>query len=365
MQTKIPCVLMRGGTSRGPLFHARDLPADPALRDRVLLRLMGSPDAKQIDGLGGATTVTSKVAIISPSDHPWAQVDYLFAQVAINESIVDTSPSCGNMIAAVAPFAIEEGLVLAADGETTVRIRNVNTNSLIEATVKTPGGCVTYEGDTAISGVPATGASIHLCLHNVVGSKTAKLLPTGNPCDVIDGVAVSCMDVAMPMVFVPASEMGKTGHESKAELDGDADFLRRLESLRRAAAEAMGMGDVQDKVIPKIALVAEPRNGGHIASRYFTPRTAHAAYAVLGSICVASCAALPGTVVSDVARPVDDPAHTMIVEHPSGTIEVGIDINMANGQPDVTARIVRTARRLFAGYVYIPESVWVNEAQIY
>lgn len=351
---------MRGGTSRGPLFHARDLPSEPALRDEVLLRVMGSPDARQIDGIGGATTVTSKVAIISPSDHPWAQIDYLFAQVAIHEAIVDTSPSCGNMMSAVAPFAIEEGLVPAEDGETTVRIRNVNTDSLIEAVVKTPGGYVTYEGDTAISGVPGSGAPIVLHLNNIVGSKTSKFLPTGNRRDVIEGVNVTCMDVAMPMVFVPAAEMGKTGHESKAELDGDPDFLRRLEAIRRTAAQAMGMGDVQDRVIPKIALVARPQKGGHLASRYFTPKTAHPAYAVLGSICASACAALPDTVAHEVANPLGELPQTAIIEHPSGTIEVGIDIKM-DGQPEVTASIVRTARRLFSGNVYIPDSVWVHE----
>jgi 4-oxalomesaconate tautomerase len=361
MQTKIPCVLMRGGTSRGPIFHSHDLPSDPATRDRVLLRAMGSPDAKQIDGIGGATTVTSKVAILSPSDHEWAQIDYLFAQVAINDAVVDTSPSCGNMMAAVAPYAIEEGLVPAVDGETTVRIRNVNTNSLIEATVKTPGGHVTYEGDTAISGVPGTGSPIYLRLRDIVGAKTGKFLPTGNRRDVINGVNVTCMDVAMQMVFVPAPEVGKTGHESKAELDGDADLLQCLEALRRAAAEAMGMGDVQGKVIPKIALVAEPRSGGHMASRYFTPWTAHPSYAVLGSICAASCAATPDTVANDIVRSMDVLPQTMIIEHPSGIIEVGVDIDMADGGPQVTASIVRTARRLFAGYIYVPDSVWANE----
>jgi 2-methylaconitate cis-trans-isomerase PrpF len=322
---------------------------------------MGSPDARQIDGIGGATTVTSKVAIVSPSDHPWAQIDYLFAQVAIKEAIVDTSPSCGNMLAAVAPYAIEEGLVPADDGETVVRIRNVNTNTLIEAVVKTPGRCVTYEGDTAISGVPGTGSPITLHLRNIVGSKTGKLLPTGSSRDVINSVNVSCMDVAMPMVFVPASEMGKTGHESKAELDSDSDFLQRLEALRRVAAEAMGMGDVRDSVIPKIALVAEPQHGGKLASRYFTPKTAHPSYAVLGSICAASCAAMADTVVSDIVHPAGEGEHKTIIEHPSGTIEVGINIAMTDGQPDVTASIVRTARRLFEGYVYIPGSIWANE----
>lgn len=360
MQTGIPCVMMRGGTSRGALFDARHLPTDPALRDEVLLRVMGSPDVRQIDGIGGATTVTSKVAIIGPSSDPWAHVDYLFAQVAINDAFVDTAPSCGNMIAAVAAYAIEEGFVPASDGTTTVRIHNVNTNSRIEAAVETPGGYITYEGATAISGVPGTGSPIGLRLHDIIGSKTGDLLPTGNPSDVIDGVNVTCLDVAMPMVFVPADELGKSGHESKAELDGDPDFLHRLEAIRLEAAQAMGMGDARNSVIPKIALVAEPRNGGHLASRYFTPWTAHPAYAVLGSICVASAAATPGTVVSGIAGPLTDPPGTIVIEHPSGTIEVGIEIDGIDQQPQITASIVRTARRLFAGEVYVPHSTWAG-----
>lgn len=358
MQTKIPCVLMRGGTSKGPFFNAQDLPSDPVLRDRVLLRIMGSPDVRQIDGIGGATTVTSKTAIISPSEHPWAQIDYLFAQVVINEAVVDTSPSCGNILSAVAPYAIEQGLVPAENGETQVRIHNINTGALIEAVVQTPGGSVTYEGDTAISGVPGMGAAITLHLRNIVGSKTGKLFPTGSNRDVINGVNVSCVDVAMPMVFVPASEMGKTGFESKAELDSDKDFLHRLEELRRGAAQLMGMGDVQNSVVPKIALVAEPQHEGQLTSRYFTPRTAHPSYAVLGSICVATAANLAGTVVHDIARPADD--EIVVIEHPAGTIEAGIEITMKDGQPQVTASIVRTARRLFAGDVYIPADLWQN-----
>lgn len=356
MQTKIPCVLMRGGTSKGPFFNAQDLPSDPILRDRVLLRVMGSPDGAQIDGIGGATTVTSKVAVISPSEHPWAQVDYLFAQVDIQTAVVDTAPSCGNMLAAVAPYAIEQGLV-GADGDlTSVRIRSVNTGALVEAVVQTPGGHVFYEGDTAISGVPGTGSQIDLYLSDVVGSKTGKLLPTGQHRDVIDGITVSCVDVAVPMMFVPASEMGKTGYESKVELDADEAFLVRLEDLRRAAARLMGMGDVQGSVVPKVALVAEPKHGGQVTARYFTPTTAHPSFAVLGSVCVATAAMLPGTIVNDVALPAHD--GTVVIEHPSGTIEAGVEITMDDGEPRVAARVVRTARRLLAGDVYVPGSLW-------
>lgn len=349
---------MRGGTSKGPFFNAADLPSDPVIRDRVLLRVMGSPDKRQIDGLGGAVTVTSKTAIISPSDHEWAQVDYLFAQVSINEAIVDTAPSCGNMLSAVAPYALEQGMVPAENGETRIRIRNVNTNALIEAVIQTPDGCVTYEGDTAISGVPGTGSPIILHLSDIIGSKTGKLFPTGNSRDLVNGVNVSCVDVAMPMVFVPANEIGKTGYESKAELDGDKEFLQRLEELRLAAAQLMGLGDVRDSVVPKIALVAPPQQGGVLASRYFTPKTAHPSYAGLGSMCVATAAALEDTVVNDVAQQTDD--GNVMIEHPAGTIEVGVEIAMQDGEPQVTATIIRTARRLFDGYVYIPGDVWDN-----
>lgn len=359
MQTAIPCILMRGGTSRGPYFNAADLPTDPAVRDRVLLAVMGSPDVRQIDGIGGATSLTSKVAIISPSDHPEADVDYLFAQVSLDRPFVDTSPTCGNILAGVGPFAIETGLVAAEDGRTKVRIRNVNTDSLIDAVVMTPDRQVRYTGDTAIDGVPRTAAPVELNFTNIVGGKTGALLPTGNVRDVIEGVELTCLDVAMPMVIIPATELGKSGHESKAELDADRGFLEQLEMIRQAAARRMGMGDVTDKVIPKVSLLAVPRHGGTISSRYFVPDSCHAAHAVSGAICVACCTALKGSAADGLAVLEDDPPTRCRVEHPSGSIEVALDLSRSTDRLEVhSAGTVRTARKLFAGHVFVPASVW-------
>ena len=358
-QIAIPCVFMRGGTSRGPFFLATDLPGDPVLRDKVLLRVMGSPDLRQIDGIGGATSVTSKVAIVSTSDHPDADIDYLFAQVDIERPMVDTEPTCGNMLSGVGPFAIEEGLYPASEGETTLRIRNVNTDSIIEATVQTPYGKVSYEGDAEIAGVPGTSAPIPLKFFNITGSKTGKLLPTGNVRDTIDGVEVTCIDVAMPMVIAKAEALGKTGHESKAELDADAEMLARIERIRLQAAELMGMGDASESVVPKFGLVAVPRQDGAVTSRYFTPWDCHPTHAVSGSICVAACAAMPGSVAAEVTRQNAQFPSFIRIEHPSGFIDVALDVDTTGGGFEViSGGGIRTARRLFAGYVYVPSSVW-------
>ena len=359
MQTAIPCVMMRGGTSRGPYFKATDLPADPAIRDQVLLAVVGSPDERQIDGIGGATTLTSKVAIVSPSEHPEADVDYLFAQVSINQAFVDTAPSCGNMLAGVGPFAIEQGFVRAQNDKTLVRIRNVNTESLIEALIQTPNGEIKYDGTTAIDGVPGTAAPVILNFKDVVGSKTGALLPTGNVVDTVEGVQVSCVDVAMPMVIAAASSFGKTGYESKAELDQDKEFFERLETIRLAAARLMGLGDARGQVVPKFGILAAPRNGGNITSRYFVPTACHAAHAVTGGICVAVCTVLKGSVAQGLGSiPSDLPAQC-VIEHPSGSLEVALDLARSGEQISVnSAGVVRTTRKLFAGDVYVPARVW-------
>ena len=281
---KIPCVLMRGGTSKGPVILASDLPEETEARDAVLLSLMGAGHELEIDGIGGGSPQTSKVAIVSPSDSPDADVDYLFAQVMVNERRVDTTPNCGNMLCAVGPFAIEKGLVKAQSPVTTVRIRNLNTGTLVDAEVQTPDYRVVYEGDTQIDGVPGTAAPIGLTFLNSAGSKTGKLLPTDSVTNVFDGIDVTCIDMAMPMVLIEASALGKTGGESPAELDADAAFKARLESLRRQAGEAMGLGDVSNKVIPKPVLLSRARNGGTLQVRYFMPHTCHKSLAITGSI---------------------------------------------------------------------------------
>lgn len=351
---------MRGGTSRGPYFRLEHLPTDPDTRDAVLLRVMGSPDTKQIDGIGGATTVTSKVAIVSPSTHPDADIDYLFAQVDIERPLVDWSPTCGNILSGIAPFAIEEGLFAASDGETTLMIRNVNTESFIKATVQTPNGQLTYDGDCTIDGVPEAGAPIKLQFFKIAGSKTGRMLPTGNVRDTIDGIDVTCIDVAMPMVIANAASFGKTGYESRNELMADVGFLAYIEQIRRKAALKMGMGDVQGKVIPKFAIVSAPRADGHFSSRYFAAEgKCHPSYAVSGSICIATCSALAGTTVAEMTVEDDRYPKLVRIEHPSGAIDVALDVKRDGGQFElISGGSLRTARRLFAGNVYVPRSVW-------
>ncbi len=363
LQTAIPCTLMRGGTSRGPYFLRSDLPADREAMGRVLLAVMGSPDLRQIDGLGGATTLTSKVAIVSKAE-PGApqQVDYLFAQVSVDKDFVDWGPTCGNMLAGVGPFAIESGLVPAQDGETRVLIRAVNTGALIEAVVQTPGGRVTYDGDTAIAGVPGTAAPILLNFADAVGGATGKLMPTGNPLDRIEGVEVTCLDVCMPVVIARARDLGKTARESAKELDADRDFMARIERIRRAASLAMGMGDAEGRVIPKFAMVGEPAEGGSVAARYFTPLATHEAMAVTGGICIASACKLPGTVAEGIARVTDGRREAVVLQHPTGSMEAVITTGRdASGAPTIEAGgTLRTARRLMRGEVYVPRRVWAG-----
>ena len=361
MQTKIPCVLMRGGTSRGPFFLLSDLPSEPKVRDQVLLAAMGSPHDYQVDGIGGANPLTSKVAMISRSKQPGADVDYLFAQVLIDEALVDTKPNCGNMLVAVAPFAIEAGLIPAKHPETVVRIFNVNTQALVESIVQTPNGKVTYEGDAAIDGVPGTAAPVKLNFKSAIGSVTGKLLPTGKPLDVIDGVDVSCVDVAMPMILMRAEQFGKTGQERPVELDADKALFERMEAIRRKAGVLMGMGDVSKMVVPKIGLLAKPRNGGTIASRYFVPTSCHKAHAVTGTVCVASACAIPGTVASQLVNLPPAPQGVIEIEHPSGKIAIDLDADFTNGRQELRrAALIRTARRVFEGDVLVPERVWTG-----
>jgi 4-oxalomesaconate tautomerase len=314
---------MRGGTSRGPYFLASDLPADAAKRDAVLLSVMGSPHALQVDGIGGSNTLTSKVAIVSPSKQKGADVDYLFAQVSVNEAFVDTKPNCGNMLAGVGPFAIETGLVKASSPTTLVRIFNVNTESLIEAIVQTPGGEVRYDGSTHIDGVNDAAAPIKLTFLDALGAVTGKLLPTGNALDTIQGVEATCIDMAMPLVVMPADAFGKTGKESPGELDADRAMMKKIESIRLEAGKRMGMGDVSKLVVPKPALVSRPAQG----SRFLEPK------------------GFSGGVLA--------------IEHPSGRIEVDL-VTSRNGPAPVVERasFVRTARRIFDGHVHVPAALF-------
>ncbi|MDH7793971.1 MULTISPECIES: 4-oxalomesaconate tautomerase [unclassified Beijerinckia] len=352
---KVACVLMRGGTSRGPFLLEEDLPREEAARDKFLLTVMGSPHPLQVDGLGGANALTSKVAIVGRPSHPQADVDYLFAQVAVDRAAVDTGPNCGNMLSAVGPFAIEAGLVEARDGETKVRIFNRNTKSLVEAVIQTPGGEVAYDGDTAIDGVAGSAAPIRLSFGDAAGGKTGALFPTGQRCEQIEDVAVTLIDYAMPMMLVRADAVGLAGDETPAEIDANTDLFVRLERLRREAGRRMGLGDVTGRVIPKIGILSPARRGGAITSRYLVPDSCHRAHSATGALCVAAAARLEGTIAFEFATPEGD---AIAVEHPGGRITVAMEVEAGRV---LRAELVRTARRIFEGRVFVPASLYDDD----
>ncbi|GAA4153352.1 4-oxalomesaconate tautomerase [Actinomadura keratinilytica] len=350
--TGIPCTLMRGGTSKGAYFLAGDLPADPAERDDLLLRVMGSPDPRQIDGIGGAHPLTSKVAVVSVSQRPDADVDYLFLQVAVDEPAVSDKQNCGNLLAGVGPFAVEQGLVKAGDPETTVRIRMVNSDSVAVATFATPGGRVRYDGDTAISGVPGTASPVYLDFADTEGSATGALLPTGRIRDVIGGIDVTCIDNGMPVVVAEASAFGLTGYESVADLAADEKLRDRIQSLRLQAGRLMGLGDVSTASVPKTTLVAPARDGGVISTRTFIPLRVHDSIGVLGAVTVATALAIEGAVGHDLAA-LPAPGAPMAIEHPTGRLDVLVELDGPPQRPTVRrSSLVRTARKLFDGRVH-------------
>jgi 2-methylaconitate cis-trans-isomerase PrpF/tripartite-type tricarboxylate transporter receptor subunit TctC len=353
----VPCVLMRAGTSRGPFFLREWLPDGDVARDEALIGAIGASDLLQVDGVGGGSTLTSKVAIVSRSTQPDCDVDYLFAQVGVGTRSVDTRPNCGNMLSGVGPFAIEQGLVAAQPGTTRVRVFNVNTRSRIELTVATPGGQVVYEGDTGIDGVAGTAAPIQLDFLDAWGAVTGSVFPTGQRIDSIDGLDVTCIDAAMPLMIVRAADLGLSGREAPAELDADRTLLARIEQLRIAAGERMGLGDVRDSVIPKPVLVSAGDDAHSITSRYFTPRRCHASHAVTGAIGVSAAFALPGTVASGALAL--EGTRTVSVLHPQGRIDVAVAIEGHGEQAAIRrAALVRTARKIFQGELHIPAYVF-------
>ena len=320
---------------------------------------MGSGHELQIDGIGGGHPLTSKIAIVGPSTRPGADVDYLFAQASVLGRMIDTSPNCGNMLAGVGPFAIESGMIAATAPETRVRIHNVNTGKLIEAIVQTPEGVVAYDGTTAIDGVPGTAAPIRLSFLDAAGSKTGRLLPTGSVRDQIAGFEVSCIDMAMPMVLLRAADFGKTGHEGPVELDADLAFLERLEAVRRQAGALMGLGDVGERVVPKPVLVSRPQAGGTLNVRYFTPHACHRSVAATGAVGIATACVVPGSLAQEIAGELGSgPALQVTVEHPAGRIPIELELAAPGAEAPVQrASLVRTARRLFAGSVLVPDSL--------
>lgn len=349
---------MRGGTSRGPFFLESDLPADIGTRDRVLLAAMGSPDKRQIDGLGGANPLTSKVGIVSRGKEDGIDLDFLFAQVVVDRAIVDTTPNCGNMLAAVVPFALETGLVRPQGETTTLRVLTRNTGMQCDITVRTPSGRVEYEGEARIDGVPGTAAPITINFLDTAGSVCSGLLPTGRVRDDVDGFAVTCIDNGMPMVLIRASDLGRSGYETVAELNADADLKARLEALRLKTGALMGLADVTKKTYPKMCLVAPPRAGGSICTRTFIPHVCHDAIGVLQAVTVATACVLEGSVARDLATMPPGTVKTVSVEHPTGEFSVELEVDPANPQNVMRAALLRTARLIMRGEVMVPASVW-------
>ena len=358
-QRAIPFHFMRGGTSRGPYFRREDLPEDEATLSKVLVAAVGAGHPNNIDGLGGGVAVTTKVAMLSASDEPDVDVDYFFAQVAVDKPSVDYSPTCGNILVGVGPAAIEMGLVKTTGAETSVRIRAVNTGAVVEAVVQTPGGAVNYDGDVFIDGVSGTAAPVALNFLDVVGSKTGAMFPTGNRRDVIEGIEVSCVDVAMPMMIARAADLGITGYESREDLEADTALFARMEALRLEAGRMMGLGDVTASVTPKIGLLAPPLDGGHFATRYFMPWSTHPTLAVTGSQCLAAAALAPGTVAEGLVAEVGPSPAVVRIEHPLGQMEVTVDFAREGNKLEFrSAGLVRTARLIVKGDVMVPAQVF-------
>jgi 4-oxalomesaconate tautomerase len=346
----IPCALMRGGTSKGAFFLAGDLPSDPAQRNDLLLRVMGSPDPRQIDGVGGAVSVTSKVAVVSRSADDETDIDYLFLQVSVDEPQVSATQTCGNILAAVGPFALERGLVEATGDLTEVRVRLVNTGAVATQTIRTPGGRVTYAGTAAVSGVPGTAAPVQIA--TLPGE--SPLFPTGNRVDTVAGLEVTCVDNGMPVVVVRADDVGVAGDEDPKALEADAQLVATIRRVREEAGRLMGVPTGPDSTTPKIALVSPARDGGSASTRTFIPHTVHTAMGVLAGASVVAALALPGTVVHDLAHPPAD-GEPWRLEHPTGHLDLGASVDQgddAGSPPSVTTSIIRTARMLFDGRVF-------------
>lgn len=356
-QTRIPCLLMRGGTSKGAYFLARDLPDDPGLRDRVLLAVMGSPDARQIDGIGGGDSLTSKVAIIKASTRDDADVDYLFAQVLVDEPRVDYGQNCGNILAGVGPFAVERGLVAATGDLTPVRIFMENTGQIAIAQVPTPDGTVSYTGQSRIDGVPGCGAPLVVEFEDIAGSSCGALLPTGNAVDLFDGIEVTCVDNGMPVILIRAEDLGLSGYESPDQLDLDLRLKARLESIRLQAGPRMNLGDVSQRNVPKMCLIAPPRAGGALSTRTFIPHRCHTSIGVFGAVSVAVACLIEGSVAGEVARVAEGDIKQLSIEHPTG--EFTVELRLENGRL-VSCGLLRTARLLFEGAVCVSRTLWAS-----
>jgi 4-oxalomesaconate tautomerase len=365
MQHAISCLFMRGGTSRGPFFNAADLPADVAARDRVLLNVMGSPDRRQIDGLGGAHPLTSKVGIVSRSSRPGIDLEFLFAQLQPDSDTVDTTPNCGNMLAAVVPFALETGLAKSQGDVTTLRVLTLNTDMACDISVQTPDGQLRYDGDARIDGVPGTSAPISINFLDTAGSVCSGLLPTGHVRDRVQlnptlAVDVTCIDNGMPMVLLRADAVGRTGQESVAELNADVELKSTLEALRLRCGELMGLGDVTSKTYPKMCLIAAPTPGGSLATRCFIPHVCHEAIGVLAAVTVATACVLEDSVAQGLASVPLGVIKQISVEHPSGEFSVELETDPINPQAVKRAALLRTARLIMRGEVMVSDSAFME-----
>ncbi|GGX78065.1 4-oxalomesaconate tautomerase [Vogesella alkaliphila] len=364
MQTSIPTLFMRGGTSRGPFFNAADLPADIELRNRVLLAVMGSPDRRQIDGLGGANPLTSKVGIVALGTTPGIDLTFLFAQITPDKDTVDTTPNCGNMLAAVVPFALETGMLQPQGDTSTFRVLTLNTGMACDVTVETPNGRVRYDGDARIDGVPGTASPITINFLDTAGSVCAGLLPTGKVRDVvtvagIGDIEVTCIDNGMPLVMLRAADVGRTGYETVAEMNADTELKSKLEALRLQCGQLMGLGDVSKKTYPKMTLIAPPRSdAGSVTTRSFIPHVCHDAIGVLAAVTVGTACVLDGAITDGIARIGDGQRKVVSVEHPTGEFSVELETDAANPQNVTRAALLRTARLIMKGEVMIPAAVW-------
>lgn len=341
---------MRGGTSKGGYFLKSDLPADTAARDAFLLGVMGSPDPRQIDGMGGADPLTSKVAVVSKSAREGIDVDYLFLQVFVDQAIVTDAQNCGNILAGIGPFAIERGLVPATGDETRVAIFMENTGQVAVAAVQTPGGTVTYAGDAKIDGVPGSHAPIPLEFRDTAGSSCGALLPSGNAVDIVNGVAVTLIDNGMPCVVMKAADLGISGYEDRDSLDANIELKAKIEAIRLAVGERMSLGDVTEKSVPKMMLVAPPKNGGAVTVRSFIPHRAHATIGVLGAVSVATACLIPGSPAAEVSDIPEGSRKTLSVEHPTGEMSCVLELDDTGAVK--TAALLRTARKLMDGVVF-------------
>lgn len=351
MSDGVPCMWMRGGTSKGGFFLAGDIPEDVAARDSFLLSVMGSPDSRQIDGMGGADPLTSKVAVVKKSDaDSEADIDYLFLQVVVDTAIVSDVQNCGNILAGVAPFAIERGLIEPAIGETRVTVHMENSGQLAVIAVSTPGGIVNYEGEARIDGVPGTASPVTIAFKDTAGSSCGLLLPTGNVVDVIEGIDVTLIDNGMPCVVMRASDMGISGTENREELENNKDLRSRLENIRLEAGPRMNLGEVIDKTVPKLTMVSPPANGGAISTRTFIPHRCHASIGVLGAVSVATACLLKGSTAAGLANIPAGKSKALKIEHPIGETTIAVDID-DNGTV-TRAAVLRTARKLFDGKVF-------------